>query len=120
LLKNDGVFMFAVYSRYSFFNAFMFAKWIWSGAALRYRFNAYQAHVAEAAPLDLPVTIKVRSKGEVKRLYSKYFRIAGYCKRGFVSRYLPFIGKYLQPDGMVLNACGSMLGWYHVMIAKKG
>ena len=120
LLKNDGFFMFAVYSRYSFFNAFMFAKWIWSGAALRYRFNAYQAHVAEAAPLDLPVTIKVRSKGEVKRLYSKYFRIAGYCKRGFVSRYVPLIGKYLHPDGVVLNGCGSMLGWYHVLIAKKG
>jgi 2-polyprenyl-3-methyl-5-hydroxy-6-metoxy-1,4-benzoquinol methylase len=119
-LKDDGAFMFAVYSKYSYFNAFMFAKWIWSGAARHYRFSAYQAHVAEAASLDFPVTIKVRSKAEVMRLYSKYFLIAAYCKRGFVSRYLPFIGKYLQPDGMVLNACGSMLGWYHVMIAKKG
>jgi SAM-dependent methyltransferase len=119
LLKDDGLFMFAVYSKYSFFNAFMWAKWYWSGAFRKCGFNAFQAHLAEAAPLHQPVTIKVRSKSEVLGLYSKYFRMVDYHKRGFVQGYLPGIGKYLGSDGSVLNACGRLLGWYHVVIAKK-
>ena len=57
---------------------------------------------------------------EIQKLYKKAgFRVHRYWKRGFVQNYLPVIGKIFNPDGVFLNACGSVLGWYHVFIFKK-
>ena len=83
-------------------------------------FNVWQGFVSDAAAFDSPITIKIRSRAEIQKLYKKAgFRVHRYWKRGFVQKYLPVIGKLFQPDGVVLNACGSLLGWYHVFIFKK-
>jgi SAM-dependent methyltransferase len=117
LLKDGGLFMFAVYSRYSFFNFYLLCRWVLSGYFRKCPFHAFQAHLAELSPLDDPVTIKVRSRAAVLSLIAPYFKVLHYDKKGFVQKYVPVVGKYLSPDGRVLNALGRLLGWYHVIIA---
>ncbi len=114
LLAPGGRLLLGVYSRYSFFNAYLCATWL-----IRYRARSalddWRSHVAEGSPLGDPVTIRIRSRREVERLLRGCgFTVQRYLKRGFVQRYLPLLGRYLQPDGAVLNACGAALGWYHL------
>jgi SAM-dependent methyltransferase len=119
LLVDDGLFLYAVYSKYSFFNVYMFARWLLSPQWLCYPFVAFQAHLAEGCPLDRPVTIKVRNKRDVMKLLGPHFEIVSYQKKGFVQNYIPCFGKYLKPDGWILNILGRAIGWYHVIIARK-
>lgn len=117
LLKPGGRLIIAVYSKYSFFNAYLLATWLGHGA--RVPFDAWRSHVAEESPLDAPVTIKVRSKRAVRQLLENAgFRVVRYHKRGFVQRYLPGIGRFLAPDGLTLNALGALLGWYHIFACE--
>ena len=62
-----------------------------------------------------PVTIRIRPRREMVRLLQDCgYTIERYAKRGFVQRYLPLVGQRLHPNGAVLNACGAVLGWYHL------
>jgi SAM-dependent methyltransferase len=119
LLKSDGELRIAVYSKYSFFNAYLSATWIFKNK-MRNSLNDWQSHVAELSDLGLPVTIKIRSKREVAQLLcGAGFKVIKYEKRGFVQNYIPLIGKRLKPDGRTLTAFASLLGWYHCFICRK-
>lgn len=117
LLKPNGRLLMAVYSKYSFFNAYLVATWLLRGR--RVSLDAWRSHVAEHSPIDSPVTIKIRSKREVQALLRRSgFRVLEYHKRGFVKGYLPVIGRMLSADGPTLNALGALLGWYHIFICE--
>jgi SAM-dependent methyltransferase len=114
LLAPRGRLLLGVYSKLSFFNAWLCASWLFRHHA-RSALDDWRSHVAERSPLGDPVTIRIRSRREVERLlHDCGFTVERYRKRGFVQRYLPLIGRHLQPGGAVLNACGAMLGWYHL------
>jgi SAM-dependent methyltransferase len=114
LLAPGGRLLLGVYSRYSLFNAYLCATWLFRHHA-RSPLDDWRSHVAEGSPLGDPVTIRIRSRRELQQLLRRCgFMVHRYCKRGFVQGYLPLIGQYLQPDGAVLNACGAALGWYHL------
>jgi SAM-dependent methyltransferase len=114
LLAPQGRLLLGVYSRFSFFNTYLCASWLFRHHAHN-SLDDWRSHVAERSPLGDPVTIRIRSRREVQRLLRGCgFTVEHYCKRGFVQRYLPVIGRHLQPDGAVLNACGAALGWYHL------
>ena len=116
LLKPDGELRIAVYSRLSFFNAWLVMTWLLRNRA-RNRLADWQSHLAEHSPLGDPVVIKIRTRVEVQRLLeASGFKVVRYGKRGFVSRYLPFLGRFLAPDGVVLGICARSLGWYHCFI----
>ena len=53
-----------------------------------------------------------------KTLDSLGFEILEYSRNGFVQGYIPFFGRYLKPNGLILNFFGSFLGWYHCIICK--
>jgi 2-polyprenyl-3-methyl-5-hydroxy-6-metoxy-1,4-benzoquinol methylase len=113
LLGQNGELRIAVYSKYSFFNAYLLATWLVKNR-LKNSFDDWRSHIAEHSELGSPVTIKIRSKSEVeKALLDAGFTITRYEKRGFVQNYLPVIGKKLAPDGATLRALASVLGWYH-------
>jgi len=119
LLTDDGTLLFSVYSKYSFFNAYLLASWL-----IKHRCSVpldhWRSHFAEASPLEEPVVIKIRPKRKVTRLVEQSgFRVESYFKRGFVQKYVPLVGKILDPDGVTLNALGRMLGWYHIFRCKK-
>jgi len=114
LLAPQGRLLLGVYSKYSFFNTWLLATWLGRNRA-RSPLDDWRSHVAEASPLGDPVTIRIRSRREVQRLLrSSGFEVVSYRKRGFVQRYLPLLGRQVHPDGTVLNACGAVLGWYHL------
>jgi SAM-dependent methyltransferase len=114
LLAPGGRLLLGVYSRYSFFNAYLCATWLLRQRA-RSALDDWRSHIVEGSPLDDPVTIRIRSRRQVERLLRGCgFAVQRYLKRGFVQRYLPLFGRYLAPDGAVLNACGAALGWYHL------
>ncbi len=114
LLRLDGTLMFAVYGKYSFFNAWMAATWF-ARNRCRNSYDDWRSHVAELSPLGNPVTIKIRSRRNVEAgLKSAGFQVMSYAKRGFVKNYLPGVGRFLQADGWTLNTLGSILGWYHI------
>jgi 2-polyprenyl-3-methyl-5-hydroxy-6-metoxy-1,4-benzoquinol methylase len=113
ILRPGGQLRLAVYSKYSAFNLLMIAKWFMGGWRKKCTLDQYRSHLAELSPIDQPVTIKIRSKAEVLKLLSQQFKVLQYHKRGFVQRYLPLVGRICKPDGVVLTAMGSMLGWYH-------
>ena len=116
ILKKNGELRIAVYSKYSFFNIYMFVTWIIKNKC-KVSFNKWQGHISDAASFNHPITIKIRSKKEVLSLYESCgFNIKSYHKRGFVQNYIPILGRFLKPDGVVLNFFGSQLGWYHVFI----
>lgn len=120
LLTDEGQLMIGVYSKYSFFNAYLCATYILNGRKRSVGLNDWKSQVAELSPPGTPVTIRIRSKREVEDLLAQSgFRVIEYHKRGFVQNYLPVIGKFLKPDGYTLNALGSMLGWYHIFICRK-
>jgi 2-polyprenyl-3-methyl-5-hydroxy-6-metoxy-1,4-benzoquinol methylase len=120
LLRDDGVLRIAVYSKYSFFNMYLFVTWLLKTRG-RVSLHDWRSHITECSELGSPVTIKIRSKREIVTLLKSCgFDVVGYHKRGFVQRYIPFIGERLfRPDGMVLNGLGSLLGWYHVLECRK-
>lgn len=117
LLTINGQLMLAVYSKYSFFNVWLVVTWWLRGRG--HSLDAWKSHVAELSDIDTPVTIKIRSRREVDQLLKEAgFTTDQYYKRGFVQGYLPYLGRYLKPDGLVLNMCGRMLGWYHIFICR--
>ncbi len=114
ILRPDGTLMFAVYGKYSFFNAWMTATWLTRNRC-RNPYDDWRSHVAELSPLGDPVTIKIRSRQEVEAgLAAAGFQVISYAKRGFVKNYLPGVGRFLKSDGWTLNTLGSLLGWYHI------
>jgi SAM-dependent methyltransferase len=114
LLAPQGRLLLGVYARLSFFNAYLCVTWLLRHHA-RCALDDWRSHVAEGSLLGDPVTIRIRSRREVERLLSDCgFRVERYRKRGFVQRYLPLLGRHLEPDGALLNACGAALGWYHL------
>jgi SAM-dependent methyltransferase len=120
LLAPGGRLLLGVYSRYSFFNAYLCATWLLR-QHLRCGLDDWRSHVAEGSPLGDPVTIRIRPRRQVERLLRRCgFSVQRYRKRGFVQRYLPLLGQYLRPDGAVLNACGAALGWYHLFECAPG
>lgn len=114
LLAPQGRLLLGLYSKYSFFNAYLLATW-----ALRARrgvtLDDWRSHRAELSPLGDPVTIRIRSRKEVQSLLRDCaLEVKRYGKRGFVQAYIPVFGRWLSPDGVTLNACGAVLGWYHL------
>ena len=114
LLLPGGRLLLGVYSKYSLFNAYITLKWLTRDRA-RSDLDDWRSHSIELSPLGEPVTIRIRSRRTVERLlHACGFRVVGYHKRGFVQNYLPLLGRHLHPDGLTLNACGALLGWYHL------
>jgi SAM-dependent methyltransferase len=114
LLAPGGRLLVGVYSRYSFFNAYLCASWLFRRRA-RGSLDDWRSHVAEGSILGDPVIIRIRSRRALERLFAGCgLEVRSYHKRGFVQRYLPLVGRHLQPDGPVLNGCGAVLGWYHL------
>lgn len=119
LLKSDGELRIAVYSKHSFFNAYLVTTWIFKNR-FRNTLEDWQSHIAELSDLGSPVTIKIRSKREVQQaLHEAGFKVLKYEKRGFVQNYIPLIGRRLNPSGKTLTMLASLLGWYHCFICKK-
>lgn len=119
LLTDDGRLMIGVYSKYSFFNAYLCATYALKGRRKSNNLDDWRSRVAELSAPGTPVTIRIRSKREVEALLVQSgFQVVEYHKRGFVQNYLPGIGRLLRPDGYVLNAFGRMLGWYHIFICR--
>ena len=114
LLNEGGSLRFAVYAKYSFFNFYMIFTWIVKNRC-QVSLETWWSHLAERTDIDTPVTIKIRSKKEMQKMLEKAgFKVERYYKRGFVQKYIPIIGKKLNPDGPTLNFLGSLLGWYHI------
>lgn len=116
LLKPGGELRIAVYSKFSFFNIYLVVM-----HALRARhmeLDDWRSMYAEGSEPGNPVTIKIRSRREVEKLLLETgWAVESYTKRGFVQNYIPVLGKrLLKPDGITLNALGSVLGWYHCFV----
>lgn len=119
LLNGEGELRIALYSKYSFFNAYLYASWIFKNR-MRNSLNDWQSHVAELSDLGSPVTIKIRAKREVAQTLRRAgFKIIRYEKRGFVQNYIPVLGRKLAPNGNTLRIFASLLGWYHCFICRK-
>lgn len=119
VLRPLGELRVAFYSRYSLFNAWLVATWIFRNR-MRNPLSDWQSHVAEGSPLGAPVVIKIRSKNEIKKMLEDCgFEVVRYGKKGFVQRYLPFVGQFLAPDGGFLDGCAFLLGWYHCFICRR-
>lgn len=119
LLTADGHLMIAVYSKYSFYNFYLILTYLFINRS-KNTLDEWRSHCAELSPLESSVIIKIRSKRELVNILNRNgFKIIRYYKRGFVKKYLPFIGKYLSADGVILNMLGALLGWYHLVIATK-
>ena len=118
ILKEDGELRFSVYASKSFFSIYMFFTWIFKNR-MRNTLKEWVSHLAEDSEINEPVVIKIRSKKEIfKLLEEANFQVVNYSRKGFVQGYIPLIGKYLKPDGVILNFLGSFLGWYHCFTCK--
>jgi SAM-dependent methyltransferase len=119
LLEPDGTLRIALYSKYSFFNTYLFVSWILKNRC-KVPFSTWQSHIAELTKLDEPVTIKIRSRAECERLLNDAgFAVKEYSKKGFTQNNVPVLGKFMSPAGPVLNGFARLLGWYHVFIAVR-
>ena len=119
LLSTRGELRIAVYSKYSFFNTWMLFMWLVKNR-LANSLDDWRSHLAEGSNLTDPVVIKIRSKRAVLQLLNDNgYEVVRYEKKGFVQGYLPIIGRFLEPDGYVLNGLGHLLGWYHCFVCKK-
>ncbi|MCF8150193.1 MAG: class I SAM-dependent methyltransferase [Sulfuritalea sp.] len=119
LLRPGGELRVALYSRYSFFNAWLLATWVVRNR-MRNPLSDWQSHVAEGSSLGNPVVIKIRSQAQIQALLQDNgFEVVRYAKKGFVQRYLPLLGRFLHPAGRVLDGCASLLGWYHCFICRR-
>jgi 2-polyprenyl-3-methyl-5-hydroxy-6-metoxy-1,4-benzoquinol methylase len=119
LLSDTGTLRIALYSKFSFFNAYLVATWLTRQFG-RTALADWQSHLAEHSELGKPVTIRIRSKREIQRMLAEgNFEVSSYAKRGFVKNYLPGVGQMLDSDGPVLNTLGAALGWYHILECRK-
>ena len=119
LLSNQGELRIGVYSKYSFFNLWLVVTWLVKNR-LKNSLVDWKSHLAEGSDLNEPVVIKIRSKKAVLELLKDSgYEVVRYEKKGFVQGYIPIIGRFLGPDGPVLNGLGSLLGWYHCFVCKK-
>jgi 2-polyprenyl-3-methyl-5-hydroxy-6-metoxy-1,4-benzoquinol methylase len=118
LLAPGGELRLAVYSRFSFFNAWMTATWLVRNR-MRNRLSDWQSHLAEASLLGDPVVIRIRGRREVQSLIEAAgFEVVRYGRRGFVTGYLPGIGRFLDSKGITVRTFASVLGWYHCFICR--
>ena len=118
LLVDGGELRIAVYAKFSFFNIWMITMWFLRNRRKNSLID-WQSHLAEGSQLGDPVVIKLRNKAEVQEMLENAgFTVVNYAKKGFVQRYIPFFGKYLDPNGLVLNSLASVLGWYHCFICR--
>jgi 2-polyprenyl-3-methyl-5-hydroxy-6-metoxy-1,4-benzoquinol methylase len=119
LLNEEGKLMVAVYSKYSFFNMYLIFTWLLKNR-MKSSYTDWASHLAEGSELGSPVTIKIRSKSEIKKIIENSgYKIIKYYKKGFVQRYIPIIGRYYKPNGLMLNFLASIMGWYHCFICVK-
>lgn len=119
LLGPGGELRIAVYSKYSFFNIWLVATWIFRNR-MRNPLDDWRSHVAEGSNLSDPVVIKIRSRGEIQSLLeASGFEVIRYGCKGFVQGYLPGLGCFVSPDGPVLNAFAHILGWYHCFVCRR-
>lgn len=119
ILKSDGTLRIALYSKYSFFNAYLFVTWLLVNRC-KSSFTGWQSHRAELTKIDEPVTIKIRSKAECVRMLNEAgFQVVRYSKKGFTQNNIPLIGRFLSPTGPILDAFAGVLGWYHTFICEK-
>lgn len=108
----------AFYSRNRFFNAWLVITWVLFGWV--WSLDARRSHLAERSPLEQPVTIRIRSRRSVeKELHASGLRVVSYTMCRFVKGYLPIIGRYLDSDGVMFNALGRVLGWYHIFTCER-
>jgi SAM-dependent methyltransferase len=114
ICKPDGRAMVALYARASAFNAYLLATWLLKDK-LRHGLDAWRSHLCEASPLDEPVTVRICGKSELTLLLRRTgWNVQGYRRYGFVSGYLPIVGRHLDPDSRVLDGLARFFGWYHV------
>ena len=119
VLKPDGRLLAGFYSRYSSFNAYLYATWRLR-APRGTSYDDWRSHVAELSPLGDPVTIRIRSRREIESLAARHgFAVVRYAKRGFTQGHLPLLGRYCSPGGPVLTGLGSLFGWYHLFEFRK-
>jgi len=115
LLRPGGRLLLGLYGKYSLFNAYLCASWALRAPA-GVTLDDWRSHVAELSPLGDPVTIRIRSRREVVRMIKAAgLRVERYQKRGFTQGHLPVLGRFAAPDGPILNACGAIAGWYHLL-----
>jgi 2-polyprenyl-3-methyl-5-hydroxy-6-metoxy-1,4-benzoquinol methylase len=118
LLAPGGELRLAVYSRFSFFNAWMIATWLLRNR-MRNTLSDWQSHKAEASHLGDPVVIRIRGRRGVQRLLERTgFEVMSYGRRGFVTGYLPGVGRFLKADGATVRGFASVLGWYHCFVCR--
>ena len=53
-----------------------------------------------------------------KMLENNGFKVMRYARKGFVQGYLPFVGRFFRPDGLILNTFAKYLGWYHCFVCQ--
>jgi 2-polyprenyl-3-methyl-5-hydroxy-6-metoxy-1,4-benzoquinol methylase len=118
LLAPGGELRLAVYSRFSVFNVWMISTWLLCDR-MRHSLSDWQSHKAEASHLGDPVVIRIRGRREVESLLEAAgFHIVRYGRRGFVTGYLPGVGRFLKSDGITVRTLASMFGWYHCFICR--
>ena len=119
LLADDGELRIALYARFSFFNIWMMVMWLLSDRR-RHSLEDWQSHLAEGSNLGDPVVIKIRDRKEIQSMLEHAgFEVLCYRRNGFVRGYLPGIGRFLKPNGRVLNGLARLLGWYHCFICRR-
>jgi 2-polyprenyl-3-methyl-5-hydroxy-6-metoxy-1,4-benzoquinol methylase len=113
VLRPDGRLLAGFYSRFSSFNAYMYATWRLR-APRGTSYDDWRSHVAELSVLGEPVTIRIRSRREVQAMVeAQGFETVRYAKRGFTQGHLPLLGRFCAP------AMGSLFGWYHLFEFRK-
>ena len=119
LLAPDGRLLAGFYSRYSSFNAYLLASWMLK-APRGTAYDDWRSHVAELSPLGDPVTIRIRSRREIRRLAeSQGLEVVRYAKQGFTQGHLPLLGRRCAPGGVILSGLGRLFGWYHLFEFRK-
>lgn len=119
LLLPGGELRVALYSRYSFFNGYLLVTWLLRNRCANSLID-WKSHVAEGSELGSPVIIKIRSRREIQSMLKENgFEVVSYGKKGFVQGYVPGLGRFLDPDGFILNVLARTLGWYHCFICKR-
>jgi hypothetical protein len=118
LLAAGGELRIGVYARFSAANLYMTLMWL-ARNRMRNSLSDWRSHFAEGSRLGDPVVIKIRGRGEVEAMLARAgFEVVRYGRKGFVQRYLPGVGRFLEPDGAVLNTFAAVLGWYHCFICR--
>ncbi len=118
LMQPGGRLVVGLYSKYSFFNAYISATWLLQNR-MRTPLAHWQCHKTDAVPLDNPIPARIRSRKQIESMLALAgFEIESHRKCGFTQGYLPGVGKLLPPQGRMLSVLGRLLGWYHIFIAR--